>query len=62
MLEIQSIYIVIAIFFLLIVIKQADKNKYLLNIFFRFLSFLYIEKYRDRYSIFSIENFTISNN
>ena len=62
MLKIQSICTVIAKSFLLTVIKQIDRNRYLLNIFFRFLSFLYIEEYRDRYSTFSTENFIISNN
>ncbi len=47
MLEIQLICIIIAKNLLLTIIKQIDRNKYLLNIFFRFLNFLYIEEYRD---------------
>lgn len=43
-------------------IKQANKDEYLLNAFFRFLSFSRVKKYRNRRLTFNTKKFMISNN
>lgn len=43
-------------------IKQANRNEYLLNASFRFLNSSRIEEHRDRHLTFNTKDFMISNN